>query len=74
MTAAIGIDPRFAYRVYLSLLRTEDGGAGPEDLARAVARELGAGTEEVGEAVGWLAGHGLLDRDRGCRRPRRRVC
>ncbi|WP_053642876.1 LuxR C-terminal-related transcriptional regulator [Streptomyces sp. XY431] len=65
MTAAIGIDPRFAYRVYLSLLRTEGVGGGPEDLARAVARDLGAGTEEVGEAVGWLAGHGLLDRDRG---------
>ncbi|MFD4907227.1 LuxR C-terminal-related transcriptional regulator [Kitasatospora purpeofusca] len=65
MTAAIGIDPRFAYRVYLSLLRVEDGGSGPEELARAVARELGAGAEEVGEAVGWLAGHGLLDRERG---------
>lgn len=65
MTAAIGIDPRFAYRVYLSLLRVEDGGSGPEELARAIARELGTGAEEVGDAVGWLAGHGLLDRERG---------
>ncbi|MER5352369.1 LuxR C-terminal-related transcriptional regulator [Kitasatospora sp. NPDC002551] len=59
MTAATGINARFAYRVYHALLRAEDGRADPAE----VARGLGAGPEDVREAVDWLAGQGLLDRD-----------
>ncbi len=61
MTAATGIDARFAYRVYHSLLRTKDGGIRPDDIAR----DLGAEPEEVREAVDWLTGNGLLGRGRG---------
>ncbi|MFF7457085.1 LuxR C-terminal-related transcriptional regulator [Kitasatospora sp. NPDC008115] len=61
MTAATGtgIDPRFAYRVHHALLRTEDGRTDPAE----VARRLGACPDDVREAVDWLAGQGLLDRD-----------
>ncbi|MFB6888775.1 LuxR C-terminal-related transcriptional regulator [Kitasatospora sp. NPDC056327] len=57
MTAATGINARFAYRVYHALLRSEDGTC-PEDLARS----LGADPGEVRDAVAWLAGNGMLDR------------
>ncbi|GAA1415077.1 helix-turn-helix transcriptional regulator [Kitasatospora putterlickiae] len=59
MTAATGINARFAYRVYHALLRTEDGRSDPAE----VARGLGARSDDVREAVDWLAGQGLLDRD-----------
>ncbi|MFE7487920.1 LuxR C-terminal-related transcriptional regulator [Kitasatospora sp. NPDC057541] len=59
MSAATGINARFAYRVYRALLRTEDGRADPVELARG----LGACPEDVREAVDWLAEQGLLDRD-----------
>ncbi|MFF2350916.1 LuxR C-terminal-related transcriptional regulator [Kitasatospora sp. NPDC058115] len=41
------------------MLRTEEGRTDPAE----VARRLGACSEDVREAVDWLAGHGLLDRD-----------
>ncbi|MED7948946.1 LuxR C-terminal-related transcriptional regulator [Streptomyces sp. BE20] len=59
MTAATEIGARFAYRVYHSLLRTENGGICHEEIADNLGLEL----DQVHEAVEWLTGNGLLDRD-----------
>ncbi|MFJ3793108.1 LuxR C-terminal-related transcriptional regulator [Kitasatospora sp. NPDC090091] len=59
MTTATEIDARLAYRVYHSLLRTENGATSLDEISR----NLGVGLDRVREAVAWLAENGLLNRN-----------